>query len=71
MDHHLEDIACHKVGKPGANVPECGDDEDPDGASFLGRLVRDGGIGCQEQPRLSPAQLIDDVKPNPFYNLCI
>ena len=69
MYHHLEDISCHKVGKPGSNVPQCGDDEDPDGASLVRRLVGDGGVGSQEQPGLPPTQLIDDVKPKPFYNL--
>ena len=68
-DHHLEDVSCHKVGKPGPNVPQCGDDEDPDGASLVRRLVGDGGVGGEEQPRLPPTQLVDDVKPKPFHNL--
>ena len=68
---HLEDISCHKVGKSGTNVPQCRDDEDPDRASFVGCLVGDGGVGGQEQPRLAPTQLVDDVKPKPFYNLMV
>ena len=50
-------------------MPECGDDEDPDGASLLGGLVGNGGVGGEEQPGLPPAQLIDDVQPKPFHNL--
>ena len=68
-DPHLKDIPCHKVGESGADVPECGDDEDPDGASLLGGLVGNGGVGGEEQPGLPPAQLIDDVQPKPFHNL--
>ena len=69
MDDNLEDISCYKVSQSGADVPKRRDDEDPDCASLFSCLIGDGGVGGQEQSRLTPTQLVDDVKPKPFYNL--